>query len=150
SPEPDSVPLFLSYSPPVLSRRASAPSRNDFSWAYPVTVQSAELLRFLSSGTLYIDHALLLTYLFHPGIYFLGVFNVKAHVDGRGSLLAGPHIDGGQIDLSLRKDLRNIHQKSRTVIGVDIDLHGVKLSVPLLVLPLRIDQTLTLGLRQIQ
>ena len=54
---------------------------------------------------------------------------IKGHTDGGCTLLAGTGIDRCQIDLSLCKQLGNIHQESGTVIGVHCDIRCKQLQL---------------------
>ncbi len=86
----------------------------------PVIYLYHTLFSFLSSRSLNIDHALHLAHLLDDAVQLFVVVHVERHIDGSRSLLARSHVHRRKVDLPLGKDLGDIHQKTGTVVCVNL------------------------------
>ncbi len=109
---------------------------------------------FPSSCSSYnIDHALHLADLIHQIAQGIPAGNLKFISDRCCPALAHTRRHAAHINVALREDLGDIHQKAGTVVGKDADLSEVQLSILSVILqrPLRlfdVDQSCLLFFRQ--
>ena len=105
----------------------------------------------LARRSLYINDTLDLPQSLHNACKFFPALRAERYIDCCNSLLACFGVNRINIDLTLCKYLCDIHEKTGSVIAVDLDLCTVQATAAglFIMLPLGIDQTLSISDRLI-